>query len=211
MDIRHAVGVKAGVPAEKLANFLSYRDNPHFSEREQAALEFCERTTRDDLEVTNECLARVRGHFSEPELVELTSSPDEEKCLAITELSSQSGALGRAIFSSQPTWLGHGLNRRNAERQSAFPVPRAALTEHAPERSGPLWKFQRRSGLAAPMMGGTGDGLASANGTPSRPSTAQPRCLVAVETARRDRRCKPRDLNGTGGSNTAGYSMWSNC
>src|SRR5580765_6970257 len=70
MDIRHAVGVKAGVPAEKLAN--SYRGNPQFSEREQAALEFCERTTRDDLEVTDECLARVRGHFSEPELVELT-------------------------------------------------------------------------------------------------------------------------------------------
>jgi alkylhydroperoxidase family enzyme len=46
--------------------------NPQFSEREQAALEFCERTTRDDLEVTDECLARVRGHFSEPELVELT-------------------------------------------------------------------------------------------------------------------------------------------
>jgi alkylhydroperoxidase family enzyme len=72
MDIRHAVGVKAGVPAEKLANLLSYRDNSHFSGREQAALEFCERTARDDLEVTGECLARVRRHFSDAELVELT-------------------------------------------------------------------------------------------------------------------------------------------
>jgi len=72
MDIRHAVGVKAGVPAEKLVNLLSYRGNPYFSEREQAALEFCERTTRDDLEVTDDCLARALRHFSEPELVELT-------------------------------------------------------------------------------------------------------------------------------------------
>jgi hypothetical protein len=64
--------VKAGTPAEKLANLPSYRDNPHFSERDQTALEFCERTTRDDLEVTDECLARVRKHFGEPELVELT-------------------------------------------------------------------------------------------------------------------------------------------
>jgi alkylhydroperoxidase family enzyme len=71
MDIRHAVGVKAGVPAEKLADVLDYRDNPRFSEREQAALELCERTTRDDLEVTDECLARVRLHFTEPETVEL--------------------------------------------------------------------------------------------------------------------------------------------
>lgn len=71
MDIRHAVGVKVGVPAEKLADVLDYRGNPRFSAREQAALEFCERTTRDDLEVSDACLARVREHFSEPEIVEL--------------------------------------------------------------------------------------------------------------------------------------------
>jgi alkylhydroperoxidase family enzyme len=71
MDIRHAVGVKVGVPAEKLADVLDYRDNPRFSAREQAALEFCERTTRDDLEVTEACLARLREHFAEPEIVEL--------------------------------------------------------------------------------------------------------------------------------------------
>jgi alkylhydroperoxidase family enzyme len=72
MDIRHAVGVKAGVPAEKLADLLNYRGNPRFTEREQAALELCERTTRDDLEVTDECVARVHEHFTEPEIVELT-------------------------------------------------------------------------------------------------------------------------------------------
>src|SRR5215510_5122988 len=71
MDIRHAVGVKVGVPAEKLADVLDYRGNPQFSAREQAALELCERTTRDDLEVTEECLIRVREHFTEPEIVEL--------------------------------------------------------------------------------------------------------------------------------------------
>jgi alkylhydroperoxidase family enzyme len=71
MDIRHAVGVKVGVPAEKLADVLTYRGNPRFSAREQAALEFCERTTCDDLEVSDECMARLREHFSEPEIVEL--------------------------------------------------------------------------------------------------------------------------------------------
>jgi hypothetical protein len=38
MDVRHAVGVRQGVPAAKLADILSYRGNPRFSEREQAAL-----------------------------------------------------------------------------------------------------------------------------------------------------------------------------
>ena len=72
MDIRHAVGVKAGIPAETLAEILDYRGNSRFTEREQVALEFCEHTTRDDLEMTDACLARVREHFTEAETVELT-------------------------------------------------------------------------------------------------------------------------------------------
>ena len=72
MDIRHAVGVTKGVPPEKLADVLTYRESPHFREREQAALQFCERIIRDDLEVSTECLAQVREHFTEAEVVELT-------------------------------------------------------------------------------------------------------------------------------------------
>ncbi|MGB6562200.1 MAG: hypothetical protein WBE69_06310 [Candidatus Binataceae bacterium] len=72
MDIRHAVGVKVGVPAEKLGDVVTYRANPRFNERERAALEFCERTIRDDLEMSDECLARLRQHFVQAEIVELT-------------------------------------------------------------------------------------------------------------------------------------------
>ena len=72
MDIRHAVGVKVGVPADKLADVLTYRESALFSERERAAFEFCERTIRDDLEMSDECLARLRQHFAEAEIVELT-------------------------------------------------------------------------------------------------------------------------------------------
>ena len=71
MDIRHAVGVTAGIPAETLAAIPSYRGNALFSAREQAALELTERTARDDLEVTDACLARVREHFTDAEVVEL--------------------------------------------------------------------------------------------------------------------------------------------
>jgi len=72
MDIRHAVGVRAGVPAEKLAALGAYQDSPYFTERERAALEYSERITCDDLEVSDECLDRLRRHFSEAEVVELT-------------------------------------------------------------------------------------------------------------------------------------------
>ncbi len=72
MDIRHAVGVRTGVSAERLADIVRYRDNARYSERERAALEFCERITRDDLDVSEECLARLRAHFTDAEVVELT-------------------------------------------------------------------------------------------------------------------------------------------
>ena len=72
MDIRHAVGVKTGVPAEKLADVLTFQASSRFTERERAALHFCERITRDDLEMSEECRAQVREHFTEAEIVELT-------------------------------------------------------------------------------------------------------------------------------------------
>ena len=72
MDIRHAVGVKAGIPDMKLTALPTYKESHHFTEREKAALEFSERITRDDLEVSDECFSRLREHFSEQEIVELT-------------------------------------------------------------------------------------------------------------------------------------------
>ncbi len=72
MDIRHAVGVKAGIPEETLAALASYKESPHFTEREKAGLEFSEQVTRDDREVSDECFSRLRQHFSQPEIIELT-------------------------------------------------------------------------------------------------------------------------------------------
>jgi len=72
MDIRHAVGVKMGIAPEKLAELSAYRESDRYTERERAALAFCERVTRDDLEVTEDCLTHLREHFTEPEIVELT-------------------------------------------------------------------------------------------------------------------------------------------
>ncbi len=66
------MGVKAGIPEAKLADLPRYQTRPWFSARELAALEYAERITRDDQEVTDECFERLRGLFSEPEIVELT-------------------------------------------------------------------------------------------------------------------------------------------
>ena len=72
MDIRRAVGVTAGVPREKLDALPHYQQSDRFTPREQAALEYAERITREDQEVTDACLERLREHYTEAEVVELT-------------------------------------------------------------------------------------------------------------------------------------------
>ena len=72
MDIRRAVGARAGIPREKLDDLLRYRQSDRFTVRERAALEYAEAITRDAQEVADACVARLREHFSEAEVVELT-------------------------------------------------------------------------------------------------------------------------------------------
>jgi alkylhydroperoxidase family enzyme len=70
-DIRHAVGVKAGVPAEKLDALDAYEDCPLFSERERAALAFAEEVTRAEGHVSDPCFRHLRMQFSEAGALEL--------------------------------------------------------------------------------------------------------------------------------------------
>jgi alkylhydroperoxidase family enzyme len=71
MDIRHAVGVKEGVDSETLAAVPRWRESECFTVRERVAMALCEAIVRDDLDVSDECFARVREHFSEADTVEL--------------------------------------------------------------------------------------------------------------------------------------------
>ena len=72
MDIRHAVGVRTGIPASKLAALGDWERSEAFVLRERAALDFATRIVRDDLEISDTCLEGLRLHFSEAEIVELT-------------------------------------------------------------------------------------------------------------------------------------------
>lgn len=72
MDIRHAVGVKAGISATKLDALPEYATSPWFSARERAALAFAEDVVRDDREVTEAGETRLAEHFTKPERLEMT-------------------------------------------------------------------------------------------------------------------------------------------
>ena len=71
MDIRHAVGVKEGIDDPTLAELPHWRQSARFTPRERAALALCEEIVRDDRDVSDDCFAGVREHFSEADTVEL--------------------------------------------------------------------------------------------------------------------------------------------
>ena len=58
----------------KLAQVASWRESRLVSEMERVALEYAERITYTDQRVDDDLFARVKQHFSEAQIVELTGA-----------------------------------------------------------------------------------------------------------------------------------------
>lgn len=58
----------------KLADLADWRRSRAFSDLERVALEYAERITYTDQKVDDALFARVKEHFSEPQVVELTAA-----------------------------------------------------------------------------------------------------------------------------------------
>ncbi len=59
---------------DKVAEVLNWRDSKLFSESERVALEYAERITYTDRQVDDAFFAKVKKHFTEPQIVELTAA-----------------------------------------------------------------------------------------------------------------------------------------
>ena len=66
--------MQAGADDEKIRQVPAWRESSLFSDMERAALEYAERMTITGEKVTDELWQRLRGHFSEPQMVELTAA-----------------------------------------------------------------------------------------------------------------------------------------
>lgn len=66
--------MRAGASEEKVRQVERAAESDLYSERERAALAYAEAMTITGRKVTDELFARVRAHFSEPEIVELTAA-----------------------------------------------------------------------------------------------------------------------------------------
>lgn len=60
--------------AEKLAEAADWRQSKRFSPAERVALEYAERVTYTDQKVDDELIARLKQHFSDAQIVELTAA-----------------------------------------------------------------------------------------------------------------------------------------
>jgi len=66
--------MRAGASEAKIAEVATALTSDLFAESEKTALEYAEAITFTDRKVTEELFARVRAHFSEAQIVELTAA-----------------------------------------------------------------------------------------------------------------------------------------
>jgi alkylhydroperoxidase family enzyme len=66
--------MQAGADEEKVRQVPEWRESSLFSDVERAALEYAERMTITGETVTDELWTRLRAHFSEAQMVELTAA-----------------------------------------------------------------------------------------------------------------------------------------
>ncbi len=66
--------MQAAASDEKIQAVPAWRDSALFSPVERDALEYAEKMTITGEKVTDELHARLRGHFSEAQIVELTAA-----------------------------------------------------------------------------------------------------------------------------------------
>ena len=66
--------MQAGATEEKIRAVPAWRESALFSAVERDALEYAERITITGEKVSDELFARLRGHFTEAQVVELTAA-----------------------------------------------------------------------------------------------------------------------------------------
>lgn len=89
IDVNSAAVLRRGVDETKLAALAEFETSPLFDEREKAALAYAEAVTYSDRRVAPEHFSRLRRHFDDNAIIELTG------LIAFQNLSSKfNAALG---------------------------------------------------------------------------------------------------------------------
>lgn len=66
------MGSALGVSEAKILALADYATSPHYDEAERVALEYADAITRTDRDVDDDLFARLRAHYDDDAIVELT-------------------------------------------------------------------------------------------------------------------------------------------
>ncbi len=72
LDFGSYLAQQAGTPEEQLRELSSWRDSDRFGPVERLVLEYAEAMTRTPVDVSDQLFARLREHFDEQQIIELT-------------------------------------------------------------------------------------------------------------------------------------------
>ncbi|HEX8070569.1 MAG TPA: hypothetical protein VF546_11500 [Pyrinomonadaceae bacterium] len=67
------MGSALGVPREKIEALPDYAASPHYTAAERVALEYADAMTITGRDVSDELFTRLRAHYTDDEIVELTA------------------------------------------------------------------------------------------------------------------------------------------
>jgi AhpD family alkylhydroperoxidase len=89
LDFGSKLALDSGLPEEQMRELSRWRESDRFDERERVVLEYADGMTRTPVDVPEELFDRLRAHFDERQIVELTMT------IALENLYSRSNwALG---------------------------------------------------------------------------------------------------------------------
>ncbi len=74
IDIGSAISREAGVTDEQLHAFHDYRNSDAFSAEDKLVMEYAEEMSETNVDVSDELFARLREHFDDEQIVELTAA-----------------------------------------------------------------------------------------------------------------------------------------
>ena len=94
IDLNSQMSRRAGLSDEVLLALPFYKTSPLFAEREKLVLDYAVAATRTPVEVPDELFARLREHFDEAQIVELTHAIALENLYARFNLALGIGAAG---------------------------------------------------------------------------------------------------------------------
>ncbi|MFQ5481193.1 MAG: carboxymuconolactone decarboxylase family protein [Nitrospinaceae bacterium] len=72
VDLNSSTLLKRGVTLDKVEALQNWRASDLFNEQERVVLDYAEAVTRSDIQVDDELMARLKQHFDDDFIVELT-------------------------------------------------------------------------------------------------------------------------------------------